>query len=101
MKASDFYGGTWIRRSRCWNEPVDPEMFFNGHREEEAKEFCKSCPVRVECKNFATSINMDGVAGGLNERQRRHRDSWQRNRALRLAEQMKELLQGNEPPSAA
>lgn len=101
MDAESFYGGDWIFKSRCWNEPVDPELFHDRYREEQAKEFCQFCPVKGDCAAFATRFDLDGVFGGLNSRQRRNRATRQNNYALKLVEQMKELLQGNEPPNAA
>ena len=101
MKAEEFYGGDWVYNSRCWNERFDPDVFFDRTREEQAKEICMFCREKSACLAFANKHDLDGVYGGLNERQRRNRATRQNRYALKLVEQMKELLRDNEPPSAA
>lgn len=66
------------RRSDDWREDAEcapgrghhPDLWFDNPRQ--AKRVCLSCPVRTECLSWAlTMSNLDGVAGGLTERERR------------------------------
>lgn len=66
----------WTRHAACRNE--DPELFFpvteegpEASRVRVALRVCASCPVRVECRNYALGSDMRyGIWGGLTERQR-------------------------------
>ncbi|WP_393075123.1 WhiB family transcriptional regulator [Streptomyces sp. LN704] len=52
------------------------EMFpsSNPHEIENAKSYCRPCPVREQCLQWALSTNQEfGVWGGLSEAQRHHR----------------------------
>lgn len=63
-------GQDWRRRGACLN--VDPELFFPvAHGDaaspqiEEAKAICQTCPVTVECLDWALGVGeMEGVWGG-------------------------------------
>jgi WhiB family transcriptional regulator, redox-sensing transcriptional regulator len=53
---------------------TDPEAFFpeKGGSTREAKRVCASCPVRMECLEFALGNDERfGIWGGLSERERR------------------------------
>jgi WhiB family redox-sensing transcriptional regulator len=80
---------SWRARARCRTEDVDPELFFpvgtSGPallQEQEAKSFCRLCPVRAECLEDALEVPAGkdhGIFGGttaderLAERKRRAR----------------------------
>ena len=72
------YGWQW--RAACRGE--DSALFFapntvemkdqRDRRERKAKAICASCPVRVECLEYALRIReQHGIWGGLNEMERR------------------------------
>lgn len=73
----------WQTRGAC--RGMNPELWFPEGEGREwvgeiavAQEICDSCPVRVECLNYAlTEPSMDGIWGGTTirdrERIRRHR----------------------------
>ncbi|RZS36566.1 WhiB family redox-sensing transcriptional regulator [Herbihabitans rhizosphaerae] len=70
----------WQLRGSC--RDLDTAMFFHPDRERgaardlrvaKAKEICQSCPVLVECRNHALTVQEPyGVWGGLDESERRH-----------------------------
>jgi hypothetical protein len=94
MRAEEFYEGNWILESRCYNEDLDPEVFFDEARTEQAQEICMFCPVRAQCYAFANKHHIDGVCGGKNSRSRMNLET-RHNRYLKeLEEQMRKLLQG-------
>ena len=46
-------------------------------RERRAKEICGSCPVQLECRNYAIAIReQHGIWGGLTEGERRTVAGW-------------------------
>lgn len=75
----------WLERAYC--RGVDVNVFFTSDAvgQERAKQFCRPCPVRRECLNWALAWGaaQEGIAGGLTAEERRQ---YQRNltrRALR------------------
>ncbi len=64
---------TWADKAACKGLPAS--MFFPPGKEMtplEARETCRSCPVRLECAIYALEHNQHhGLWGGLNIRQRR------------------------------
>lgn len=71
-------------RSLAWQSgaacrDVDPELFFPAAERgparrkqvRAAKAVCAECPVREECLDFALEALSHGVAGGLDEHERR------------------------------
>lgn len=69
---------------------VRDRIFFPGRGEsaEPAKAICATCPVVVECGNFAVErVIREGVWGGMSERQRR-RERVQRKREGRGMERL-------------
>ena len=84
--------GVWQDRALC--RKVDGDMFFGSGSavEHEAKDVCKSCPVRWECLAYALRHRVEhGVWGGLTDRERRrvlnrtHASSWDPVAAMRVA----------------
>ena len=69
----------WRDSAAC--RGADPEMFFpigdTGYavrQREAARAVCDSCPVQTPCLAFAERVGIaDGVWGGLDEADRRHR----------------------------
>lgn len=62
----------WMDEALC--AQTGPEAFFpnKGGSTREAKETCRSCPVQVECLDFALeSGERFGIWGGVSERDRR------------------------------
>jgi WhiB family redox-sensing transcriptional regulator len=63
---------SWQNRGACNGTP--PHIMFpnQGDSNKRAKAFCKVCPVRVECLEFAIEHDERfGVWGGKSERERR------------------------------
>ena len=64
---------SWKARGAC--RQVDPNVFFPEAGDpnlDVAREICRSCPVRLECLDFAVSEGIShGVWGGASERERR------------------------------
>ena len=69
----------WEARALCRDVPalftVDVHIEAHGdrlEREDAAKRVCASCPVHVECREYALRVQEPlGVWGGLDERERR------------------------------
>jgi WhiB family redox-sensing transcriptional regulator len=63
--------GPWTRDANCRGK--DPDLFFptRGERTQPAKDICASCPVRLQCLEYALA-NQEGfgVWGGLSAKQR-------------------------------
>jgi len=62
----------WTRDALC--AQVDPELWFpdKGGSTRPAKRICRDCPVLAECRDYALARgDLDGVWGGLSERERR------------------------------
>jgi len=65
------FPGSWWRRGAC--RAVPTEVFFPGRGEatEPAKEVCRACPVRAECRDYAVPVaELKGIWGGLAEVER-------------------------------
>ncbi|MFD7044658.1 WhiB family transcriptional regulator [Rhodococcus jostii] len=70
----------WQRFARCAS--INSDVFFapegegraaRAYRETTAKDFCRSCAVRSECRNHALIVGEPfGVWGGLSEADRRY-----------------------------
>jgi WhiB family redox-sensing transcriptional regulator len=67
----------WRDQAACTT--VDMNLFFPSTGSEamaqvkQAKQVCSTCPVRVECLEYALSFNFNeckGIWGGMSERQR-------------------------------
>ncbi|MCU1430581.1 MAG: putative WhiB family transcriptional regulator [Actinomycetia bacterium] len=62
----------WMLHAKC--RGVKPADFFpsDGLGVESAQHVCKTCPVRVECLEYALENRIEhGVWGGASERERR------------------------------
>lgn len=63
----------WRDQAACRGE--DPDLFFpypgETIRIENAKAICRSCPVWMECLQWATEQRVEGVWGGTTEEERR------------------------------
>ena len=70
----------WRDHADCRIQGINPEGFFpsgttGGHvlQAEQAKAFCRGCPVVESCARWAIDKHIEhGVWGGLDEDQRRH-----------------------------
>lgn len=63
---------SWMLRGACRGK--DPAFFFpsDGVGVELARQVCATCPVRVECLEYALHHRIEhGVWGGASERERR------------------------------
>lgn len=65
--------GRWNWRAAALCRTVDAEgLFVAGARQREARELCRTCPVRTECLAHALDHRVEfGVWGGMTERERR------------------------------
>lgn len=68
---------TWLDRAGCADIQV---VFDDESREPEAVAACRRCPVMQECRSWAVSNAVHGVAGGMTDEQRRR---WREARDLR------------------
>ncbi|MEV5629145.1 WhiB family transcriptional regulator [Micromonospora tulbaghiae] len=62
----------WHEDGLC--RQVDADLFFpeKGQSAAPAKQICRACPVRAECRTWALDRNeQHGVWGGLSEKDRR------------------------------
>jgi WhiB family redox-sensing transcriptional regulator len=60
----------WAEEVNCAD--VDPELFFDEHRQAEACRVCRGCPARAACLDEALHFGLNyGVFGGLTPRERR------------------------------
>jgi len=62
----------WMRHAKC--RGTDPSEYFpsDGVGVEQAQRICATCPVRVECLEYALEHRIEhGVWGGASERERR------------------------------
>jgi WhiB family redox-sensing transcriptional regulator len=61
----------WIARGACRHRP-DVDFFADDAAAiARAKLVCESCPVRIECLQFACEHGEAGVWGGMTRRERR------------------------------
>jgi WhiB family redox-sensing transcriptional regulator len=61
----------WRVAARCRTVDADG-LFVTGARQREARQFCRTCPVRTECLAHALDQRIEfGVWGGMTERERR------------------------------
>lgn len=85
-------GGDWRQRAAC--RGVDPEVFFptaetgpaRAAQVGAAKRVCSGCPVIEACRLWAVDALAAGVAGGLDEDERRALRAGQPVRAERRVE---------------
>ncbi|MHB1503475.1 MAG: WhiB family transcriptional regulator [Acidimicrobiales bacterium] len=79
--ATRFYEEIWQSRASCrgpqasvFFPPAQGERKDERHqREAEAKAICASCPVKVDCLEYALRIREPhGIWGGLNEQERKN-----------------------------
>jgi WhiB family redox-sensing transcriptional regulator len=62
----------WAAKAAC--KDIEPRLFFpsRGEDAEPGKQVCRSCPVRVECLEYAVEHReQHGIWGGYSERERR------------------------------
>lgn len=64
---------SWRDDAACFEVGDYPFFPSNEESVEPAKKLCRACPVRVQCLNFALSLedNPAGVWGGTSVRERR------------------------------
>lgn len=61
----------WRAAARCRTNDAEG-LFVTGARQREARQFCRTCPVRTECLAHALDQRIEfGVWGGMTERERR------------------------------
>ncbi len=72
LAAAASVAASWVDRAAC--AAADPEIFFpvSGESDAAAKQYCASCPVRDDCRDYALAAGEEsGIWGGLNEAERR------------------------------
>lgn len=66
---------TWVRAGVCRRAEIPTWLFFPGRGDsittKRAKATCATCPVHVECRDFAVMNHLVGVWGGTTDRDRR------------------------------
>lgn len=65
----------WVDPEWFWADSTDPDM------QGEAKRICFTCPIRLECDQWATDHGEPGIWGGLTREQRTERRARQRRAA--------------------
>lgn len=61
----------WASRGACRQAAPDA-LFVRGAEQNQAKQICRTCPVRTECLAEALDNQIEwGVWGGMTERERR------------------------------
>jgi Transcription factor WhiB. len=61
----------WRAAARCRTGDAEG-LFVKGAQQREARQFCRTCPVRTECLAHALDERVEfGVWGGMTERERR------------------------------
>lgn len=61
----------WRDRAQCVGKE---DLFFDGSREQAAKNICRTCPVQTECLAFALRTHESyGVWGGKTPQERQRR----------------------------
>jgi WhiB family redox-sensing transcriptional regulator len=65
------FPGAWSELASCAGE--DPTLFFPvyGDPGTRARQVCASCPVRIDCLEYAIDADEFGIWGGLDQEQRR------------------------------
>lgn len=66
--------GPWVRQAACAGMTHLESVFFpdKGESTSPAKAICRTCPVRVECLEFAITTHQGhGIWGGTTVRERR------------------------------
>lgn len=63
----------WRQRAACRDTVDDRAFGTSAEQEQFINEFCRHCPVRVECGTFGMQMRAFGVFGGMSARQRRAR----------------------------
>jgi DNA-binding NarL/FixJ family response regulator len=66
----------WVRRAACAGRPA---MFDNPERTDDALRLCARCPVLAECRVWALTNAVHGVAGGMTEGSRA---AWRKNQRI-------------------
>ena len=61
-RAGDEPYSSWVRRARCAGQS---EVFAGEERADKALAICGGCPVRRQCRAWALTNAVDGVAGGM------------------------------------
>jgi WhiB family transcriptional regulator, redox-sensing transcriptional regulator len=69
--ALEFLSDQW-EEANCNHPIVDPEVFFDKLKVDQAKRICEDCPVKMLCLDYAIKNQMtSGVWGGLSEEERK------------------------------
>ena len=61
-RSSDEPYSSWVRRARCAERPA---TFEDEAHVDEALAVCGACPVRRQCRAWALTNAVEGVAGGM------------------------------------
>lgn len=64
---------SWMKKGACHQQPHLASMFFLDEikKQIEAKKICATCPVRVECLDYALKTHQDhGTWAGTSARER-------------------------------
>ena len=62
----------------CRNSGFDPDSWFRADTASAAKRVCRTCPLRLECREYARTEGIPwGIWGGEDEQQRQ--EWWRKN----------------------
>jgi WhiB family redox-sensing transcriptional regulator len=75
----------WRDEALC--AQVDLDLFFpeKGEGNRDAKRVCRTCPVQTACLEEALLADVEGIWGGLSQKERRHLQRAARRTAQRAA----------------
>jgi WhiB family redox-sensing transcriptional regulator len=77
--ALEFLSDQW-EEANCNHPIVDPEVFFDKNKVDQAKRICEDCPVKMLCLEYAMKQEItSGVWGGLTEEERKQ--LWKNNKS--------------------
>lgn len=90
-----FETAPWMQEAACKEHPTSWWFPENSHdpKTKQARSICKTCPVRIDCLDFALARNDEGIWAGYTMRQRRKLRRAQGTTKMVVCARCKELYQ--------